>query len=159
MHGPSRPVTDLGHYGGAGAAAPATDPKRTSRARTVTTGHRFPPPRRPSAAAPAPDRNMNPALINHHIRSPFHGGTATALVTTGGSVPAARAPEAGPLGTGLGADVQAGPTRPATIWADRATSGSPPPGCVDPPTRYTPGTGDRFAGRRNAERGPLDELP
>ena len=30
---------------------------------------------------------------------------------------------------------QAGPTRPATISADSATSGSPPPGCADPPTR------------------------
>jgi len=30
---------------------------------------------------------------------------------------------------------QAGPTSPATIDADSATSGSPPPGCADPPTR------------------------
>jgi archaetidylinositol phosphate synthase len=30
---------------------------------------------------------------------------------------------------------QAGPTSAATIDADRATRGSPPPGCVDPPTR------------------------
>ena len=32
-------------------------------------------------------------------------------------------------------DAQAGPTRSATIFADRATIGSPPPGCADPPTR------------------------
>ncbi len=30
---------------------------------------------------------------------------------------------------------QAGPTSPATMDADRATSGSPPPGWADPPTR------------------------
>lgn len=30
---------------------------------------------------------------------------------------------------------QAGPTSPATICADSATSGSPPPGCAEPPTR------------------------
>lgn len=30
---------------------------------------------------------------------------------------------------------QAGPTNPATIDADSATSGSPPPGCAEPPTR------------------------
>ena len=36
-----------------------------------------------------------------------------------------------PAGTGG----QAGPTRSATIFADRATIGSPPPGCADPPTR------------------------
>lgn len=30
---------------------------------------------------------------------------------------------------------QAGPTSPATIDADSATSGSPPPGCAEPPTR------------------------
>jgi archaetidylinositol phosphate synthase len=30
---------------------------------------------------------------------------------------------------------QAGPTSPATISADSATSGSPPPGCAEPPTR------------------------
>ncbi|MFB9313966.1 CDP-alcohol phosphatidyltransferase family protein [Nocardioides plantarum] len=30
---------------------------------------------------------------------------------------------------------QAGPTRPATIRADSTTSGSPPPGCEEPPTR------------------------
>lgn len=30
---------------------------------------------------------------------------------------------------------QAGPTSPATIAADSATSGSPPPGCAEPPTR------------------------
>lgn len=54
---------------------------------------------------------------------------------------------------------QAGPTRSATIAADRPTSGRPPPGCADPPTRNRPGTGDRFAGRRNAARAPFDDVP
>ena len=39
--------------------------------------------------------------------------------------------------------------------ADSPTSGRPPPGCALPPTRNSPGTGERFAGRRNAERAPL----
>ena len=54
---------------------------------------------------------------------------------------------------------QAGPIRSATIAADRPTSGSPPPGWADPPTRNSPGTGDRLAGRRKAARAPLDEVP
>jgi len=54
---------------------------------------------------------------------------------------------------------QAGPTSPATIAADSPTSGMPPPGCEDPPTRNSPGTGDRFAGRRNAARAPLLLVP
>jgi GNAT superfamily N-acetyltransferase len=32
-------------------------------------------------------------------------------------------------------DLSAGPTSPATICADSVTSGSPPPGCAEPPTR------------------------
>ena len=54
---------------------------------------------------------------------------------------------------------QAGPTSPATIAADSPTSGSPPPGCADPPTRNSPGTGEALAGRRNAARAPLDDVP
>ena len=42
---------------------------------------------------------------------------------------------------------------------DSATSGSPPPGCADPPTRYRPGTGDRLAGRSSAARGPCEAVP
>jgi CDP-diacylglycerol--glycerol-3-phosphate 3-phosphatidyltransferase len=53
----------------------------------------------------------------------------------------------------------AGPIRSATIAADRATSGSPPPGCAEPPTRYRPGTGPWLRGRSSAARGPLDEVP
>ncbi len=49
--------------------------------------------------------------------------------------------------------------RPATIWAERVTNGSPPPGCEEPPTRNRPGTGARFAGRRKAARGPLLDVP
>ena len=54
---------------------------------------------------------------------------------------------------------QAGPTRSATIFADRATIGSPPPGCAEPPTRNSPGTGDRFAGRSSAAQEPCDAVP
>ena len=54
---------------------------------------------------------------------------------------------------------QAGPTRSATIFADSATIGSPPPGCADPPTRYSPGTGDRLAGRSSAASGPCEAVP
>ena len=39
------------------------------------------------------------------------------------------------------------------------TSGSPPPGCEDPPTRKSPGTGERLAGRRKADRAPLLAVP
>ena len=53
----------------------------------------------------------------------------------------------------------AGPMASPTIPADSSTSGSPPPGCADPPTRYTPGTGATFAGRRNAARGPCGAVP
>ena len=53
----------------------------------------------------------------------------------------------------------AAPTRPATICADSATSGRPPPGCEEPPTRNSPGTGERFEGRRKAAAAPLLEVP
>ena len=48
---------------------------------------------------------------------------------------------------------------PATIRAPMVTSGSPPPGCTEPPTRYSPATGPRFPGRRNGARRPLCEVP
>ena len=51
------------------------------------------------------------------------------------------------------------PTISATMAADIVTSGSPPPGCADPPTRNSPSTGERFAGRRNAARAPLLDVP
>ena len=51
------------------------------------------------------------------------------------------------------------PTRLATISADIPTSGRPPPGWADPPTRNRPGTGEAFWGRRNAARAPFDEVP
>ncbi len=57
------------------------------------------------------------------------------------------------------ADPQAGPTSRATISAESITSGSPPPGWAEPPTRNSPGTGEAFAGRRNAARPPLLEVP
>ena len=66
--------------------------------------------------------------------------------------------ERGHQGQALGAG-HAGPTSPATIWADSVTSGSPPPGCEEPPTRNSPGTGERLAGRRNAADGPFEEVP
>ena len=56
-------------------------------------------------------------------------------------------------------DGQAGPTRSATIFADSATIGSPPPGCADPPTRNSPGTGERLAGRSSAASSPCDAVP
>jgi hypothetical protein len=62
-------------------------------------------------------------------------------------------------GGGRGVLSQAGPTRPATISAESATSGRPPPGCEDPPTRNNPGTGEALAGRRNAARAPLLDVP
>ena len=54
---------------------------------------------------------------------------------------------------------QAGPTRSATIFAESATSGSPPPGCAEPPTRYSPGTGERLAGRSRAASAPCEAVP
>ena len=54
---------------------------------------------------------------------------------------------------------QAGPTRSATIFADRATIGSPPPGCAEPPTRYSPGTGDRLAGPEQRGQHPCEAVP
>jgi CDP-diacylglycerol--glycerol-3-phosphate 3-phosphatidyltransferase len=76
---------------------------------------------------------------------------------------------AGPVGSGAPGETtrdggapasrHAGPTSSATIRADSTTSGSPPPGCEEPPTRNSPRSGERFAGRRNAERGPFDEVP
>ena len=50
-------------------------------------------------------------------------------------------------------------TRSATMRALIATSGRPPPGWLDPPTRYSPRQRVRFAGRRNAARHPLDDVP
>lgn len=47
--------------------------------------------------------------------------------------PAGSGPSVDPVGAGR--PPQAGPTSPATISADSATSGSPPPGCAEPPTR------------------------
>ena len=46
-----------------------------------------------------------------------------------------------------------------TILALVVTSGRPPPGWLDPPTRYSPGRAPRFAGRTNAARRPLDDVP
>ena len=69
---------------------------------------------------------------------------------------------AGPVGASglwVGRGPQARPTRLATISADIPTSGSPPPGWADPPTRNRPGTGEAFCGRRNAARAPFDEVP
>jgi len=43
--------------------------------------------------------------------------------------------------------------------ADSATNGSPPPGCADPPTKNRPGTGERFAGRRNAAAAEFEDDP
>jgi CDP-diacylglycerol--glycerol-3-phosphate 3-phosphatidyltransferase len=54
---------------------------------------------------------------------------------------------------------QAEPMSDATARADNATSGSPPPGCAEPPARNSPGTGERFAGRRNAARAPFPDDP
>lgn len=51
------------------------------------------------------------------------------------------------------------PMSPATIAADMPTSGRPPPGCAEPPTRKRPGTEERLAGRRKAPDLPLEELP
>lgn len=62
-------------------------------------------------------------------------------------------------GVERGERTYAAPMRSATILAERTTRGSPPPGWADPPTRNTPGTGERFAGRRNAERDPFEEVP
>ncbi len=47
----------------------------------------------------------------------------------------------------------------ATMRALDATSGSPPPGWLEPPTRYRPATGPRLAGRWNAARIPSDDVP
>lgn len=54
---------------------------------------------------------------------------------------------------------QAGPIMSATMRAERATRGRPPPGWAEPPARKTPLTGERFGGRRNAERAPLEDVP
>ena len=62
-------------------------------------------------------------------------------------------------GQAAGRRGQAGPIRRSTMRADRMTSGRPPPGWVDPPTRNSPRTGERFGGRRKAERAPFDEVP
>ena len=50
-------------------------------------------------------------------------------------------------------------TMSATMRALIATSGSPPPGWLDPPTRYRPRTAPRLPGRRNAARRPFDDVP
>ena len=47
----------------------------------------------------------------------------------------------------------------ATISADIPTSGKPPPGCADPPTRYRFGIFVTFSGLRNADRIPLLDVP
>ena len=44
----------------------------------------------------------------------------------------------------------AGPISSATISADSVTIGRPPPGWAEPPTRYSPCTGPRLAGRSKA---------
>jgi hypothetical protein len=49
--------------------------------------------------------------------------------------------------------------RSATISADISTSGMPPPGWAEPPTRYSPGTSLRLAGLRSAALGPCDAVP
>jgi hypothetical protein len=49
--------------------------------------------------------------------------------------------------------------RSAVMAAERPTRGRPPPGCDEPPTRKSPGIGDRFAGRRNAARAPFEDVP
>lgn len=54
---------------------------------------------------------------------------------------------------------QAGPTSSATMRADSAANGRPPPGWVEPPTRKSPGTGEELAGRRKAARAPSEEDP
>ncbi len=48
---------------------------------------------------------------------------------------------------------------PATISADISTSGMPPPGWADPPTRKRPGSGPAFDGRVSAARGPCEAVP
>ena len=50
-------------------------------------------------------------------------------------------------------------TRSATMRAPMATSGRPPPGWVEPPTRYRPRRAPRLPGRRNAARRPFDDVP
>ena len=52
-----------------------------------------------------------------------------------------------------------GATRSATMRPLIVTSGRPPPGWLEPPTRYRPRRGPRLAGRRNAARRPFDEVP
>ena len=47
----------------------------------------------------------------------------------------------------------------ATILALVVTNGRPPPGWLEPPTRYNPGRAPRLAGRTNAARRPFDEVP
>ena len=85
--------------------------------------------------------------------------------TTHDASPKVKRPEL----VGLGALVGAGVllmaigarwfTGPATIFALVVTSGSPPPGWLEPPTRYNPGRAPRLAGRTNAARRPFDEVP
>ena len=51
------------------------------------------------------------------------------------------------------------PIRSETISADSPTSGSPPPGCTDPPDQEQPGTADRLAGRRRSAARPWLAVP
>lgn len=63
----------------------------------------------------------------------------------------------GQEGRHVGAPVRTGrssSTREATIRPPIATSGSPPPGCADPPTRYSPRRGPRLPGLRNGASAP-----
>ena len=51
------------------------------------------------------------------------------------------------------------PIASATISALMPTSGSPPPGCAEPPTQNKFFRGEVFLARINAERAPLLEVP
>ena len=68
-------------------------------------------------------------------------------------------PSANATSSGLPTRTSRQPIMSATIAAESATRGSPPPGCAEPPTRYRPGTGDRLAGRSSAARGPCEAVP
>lgn len=93
-------------------------------------------------------------------RGPRGGGSARWL-DTGDAGGAADPDPAGDAGISRGAEGRgggdhvgvrrvgghAGPIIALTDAADRSTSGMSPPGCAVPPTRNSPGTGERFAGR------------
>ena len=47
-----------------------------------------------------------------------------------------------------------------TLNADCKTSGIPPPGCTEPPVKKRPSIVlERFLGRKNADKRPLEEVP